>query len=121
MNLLIQELKQCKLLNLKITFELACNICCGISFIVFEEYTNCIMNKELLKAIKILLDLFNKGYSIIDIFDGYYLFIKKYDKIEEELKYKIIKYICKYIAIFYNIHEDEIELSFFTNNLMTLF
>ena len=67
------------------------------------------------------MDLYNKGYSIIDIFDRYFIFIKKYDNIDEESKYKIIKYICKYISIFYNIHEDEIELSFFTNNIIELF
>ena len=26
--------------------------------------------------------------------------------------------MCKYISIFHNIHEDEIELSLFTNNLI---
>ena len=38
----------------------------------------------------------------------------------EHQKYKIIPYVCKYITIFHNIHEDEIELSFFTNNIVKL-
>ena len=38
----------------------------------------------------------------------------------EDEKYKIIPYICKYITIFHNIHEDEIELALFTNNLITI-
>ena len=120
LKLLIQYLQKCKLINKPITIELASNICCGISFVIFEKYTKCILNKELVNAIDILLELYNKGYSIIDILDGYFLFIKKYENIEEELKYKIIKYICKYISIFYNIHEDEIELSFFSNNLISV-
>jgi len=28
--------------------------------------------------------------------------------------------LCKYISIFHNIHEDEIELALFTNNLFQL-
>jgi len=121
LKLLIQYLHKCKLMNMNITLELASNICCGISFMIFEKYTKYVMEKQLGKAIDVLLELYNKGYSIIDIFDGYFLFIKKYNEIKEEQKYEIIKYICKYISIFYNIHEDEIELSFFTNNLVGLF
>ena len=40
--------------------------------------------------------------------------------LKEEAKYEIIKLICKYIIIFYNIHEEEIELAIFTNNLIQL-
>ena len=119
--LLIQYMHKCKLINKHITYQLATDVCCGISFFTFEKYTNYVKERKLGEAIDILLDLYNKGYSIIDIFDGYFLFIKKYDNIDEESKYKIIKYICKYISIFYNIHEDEIELSFFTNNIIELF
>ena len=119
--LLIQYMHKCKLINRPITFQLATDVCCGISFFVFEKYTKYVKEKKLGEAIDILLGLYNKGYSIIDIFDGYFFFIKKYDNIDEELKYKIIKYICKYISIFYNIHEDEIELTFFTNNIIELF
>lgn len=121
LKLLIQYLHKCKLMNRNITLDLASNICCGISFMIFEKYTKYVIEKQLGKAIDVLLELYNKGYSIIDIFDGYFLFIKKYNEIKEEQKYEIIKYICKYISIFYNIHEDEIELSFFTNNLVELF
>jgi len=57
----------------------------------------------------------------MDILDTYFTFIKKTTIINEDIKYKIIPIICKYISIFYNIHEDEIELSLFTNNLIELF
>jgi hypothetical protein len=46
------------------------------------------------------------------------LFIKSTNMLTEEEKYKIIPLLCKYITIFHNIHEDEIELSIFTNNLI---
>ena len=59
-------------------------------------------------------------YSVIDILDNLYLFIKINEKLNENEKYNIIKIISKYIVIFYNFHEDEIELSFLTYDLISL-
>ena len=56
----------------------------------------------------------------MDILDTYFLFIKCTDILIEEQKYEIIKLLCKYIVIFYNIHEDEIELAIFTKNLINI-
>ena len=57
----------------------------------------------------------------MDILDNYFEYIKFIDFLSENLKYMITKLIMKYISIFHNIHEDEIELSLFTNNLIILF
>jgi len=57
----------------------------------------------------------------MDILDNYFLFIKVTNNLSEDEKYKIIPFICKYITIFHNIHEDEIELALFTNNLIQAF
>ncbi len=54
----------------------------------------------------------------MDILDNYFYFIKITNIIPENIKYKIIKIICKYISIFHNIHEYDIELAFFTNELI---
>jgi len=56
----------------------------------------------------------------MDILDNYFLYIKITDIINEEEKYLIISLICKYITIFNNIHENEIEVSLFTNNLIDI-
>jgi hypothetical protein len=56
----------------------------------------------------------------MDILDNYFIFVKNTAILTEEQKYKIIPFICKYISIFHNIHEDEIELSLFTNNLINI-
>jgi hypothetical protein len=53
----------------------------------------------------------------MDILDNYFLFVKNTEIISEDEKYEVIPYICKYITVFHNIHEDEIELALFTNNL----
>ena len=118
--ILINYMEKFKLLNQKITLNLAVQLCSNISFLTFEDYTKCILNSELLNAIKIIYELCDKGYSVMDILDNYFIFIKTTNILSEEQKYKIIPYLCKYITIFHNIHEDEIELSLFTNNLIKI-
>jgi DNA polymerase III gamma/tau subunit len=118
--ILLNYLEKFKILDQPITYELANNICTNISFVIFNNYTNYIINNELTKAIDTLYNLFDKGYSVMDIYDNYLLFIKSTTLINETQKYEIIKLLCKYITIFHNIHEDEIELALFTNNLYQL-
>jgi hypothetical protein len=57
----------------------------------------------------------------MDILDNYFIYIKLTNSIDEDLKFEIIKIICTYITIFHIVHEDEIELSLFTNNIISLF
>jgi len=114
--ILINYMEKFKLFDEPITLNLAIKTCTNISFITFEEYTNCLKNGYLSQAIKIIYDIYDKGYSVMDILDNYFLFIKNCHLLTEHEKYIITPYICKYITIFHNIHEDEIELSLFTNN-----
>jgi DNA polymerase III delta prime subunit len=119
--ILLNYMEKFKLLNQKITYELAVQLCTNISFLTFEEYNTLLKNKKLDEAIKLIYKIYDKGYSVMDILDSYFLFIKSTKNITEEQKYNIIPFICKYITIFHNIHEDEIELALFTNNLIKLF
>jgi replication factor C subunit 2/4 len=119
--ILINYMEKFKLLNEPVNIQNASNICTNISYLLFEEYTTCIKNGQLKQAIKILYDLYDKGYSVIDILDNYFLFIKITTCICETEKYDIIPLICKYITVFNNIHEDEIELALFSNNMYNLF
>jgi DNA polymerase III delta prime subunit len=118
--ILINYMEKFLLLKQTITFELANLLCSNISFLIFEEYTRYIINGELNKAIKLIYNLVDKGYSVMDILDNYFIFIKSTELLTEEQKYIIIPCICKYISIFHNIHEDEIELPLFTNNIIQL-
>jgi len=54
----------------------------------------------------------------MDILDNYFLFVKTTNLLTEDQKYVIIPHICKYITVFHNTHEDEIELALFSNNLI---
>ena len=116
--ILINYMEKFKLFNEKITLELATNSCTNISFFTLDEYTTLLKNGDLNKAIKLIYEIYDKGYSVMDILDNYFLFIKSTSNLTEEQKYNITPYICKYITIFHNIHEDEIELALFTNDLI---
>lgn len=119
--ILINYLEKIKLLEQHITLNDAQNICTNINFLLFDEYINFIKQSQLNNAIKLLYNIFDKGYSVIDILDNLFIYIKITNLITEEYKYEIISIICKYIIIFHNIHEHEIELALLTNNLYKLF
>jgi DNA polymerase III delta prime subunit len=119
--ILINYLEKSKILNTRIDLAIAKQLCTNISFHIFEEYTTSLTNKDLDTCIKILYSLYDQGYSVMDILDNYFLFVKSTPLIDETNKYKITKILCKYMTIFHNIHEDEIELALFTNNLVELF
>ena len=118
--IMFNYMEKFKLLNQEIDLNLATSVCTNISFFIFEEYTKFLKNSNLNEAIKILYDIYDKGYSVMDILDNYFLFVKITNSLTETQKYEIIPNICKYITIFHNIHEDEIELALFTNNLVNI-
>jgi DNA polymerase III delta prime subunit len=114
---LINYLEKFKLLDQSITLELATNVCTNISFLLFEEYLQLVLGGKIHDAILLLFGIYDKGYSVMDILDNLFLFVKTTTLLNDQQKYSIIPLICKYITIFHNIHEDEIELALFTNNL----
>lgn len=95
-------------------------ICSTISFQEFETYIDRLTNSNLSGAIDVLYSIHDYGYSVIDILDYFFAFIKITKTMDDEIKYKIIPFLCKYITVFHNVHEDGIELALFTNNLFEL-
>jgi DNA polymerase III delta prime subunit len=120
--ILINYLEKFKLLSKEINLDIATSVCTNIAFQEFAMYTKyCKIDYDLLSAINLLYNLFDKGYSVMDILDNYFLFTKTTDLLNEKEKYIIISLICKYITMFHVIHENEIELAHFTNNLISFF
>ncbi len=117
---LINYLEKMYILGEPITIELCKNICSNISFHEFEKYVEHLKQNELTDAIQLLYNIHDYGYSVIDILDYFFSFIKLTNVLDEETKYRIIPFLCKYITIFHNVHEDCIELALFTNNLATI-
>jgi len=121
--ILINYMEKFKIIHLPISLELANQLCTNISFSVFDEYTaDCLRaSTPVAQCISHLHALHDQGYSVMDILDNYFIFIKNTQLINETMQYQTIAIICKYISIFHNIHEDEIELALFTNNLRQMF
>ena len=118
--ILINYMEKFKLLQQPIDMQLAINLCTNISFKLFSEYTNLLKSNNLQQAIILLYSVYDRGYSVMDILDNYFLFIKFTDELNENQKYEVIPLLCKYITIFNNIHEDEVELALFSNNLFNV-
>ena len=117
---LINYLEKIYILGKPINIELCKNICSNISFQQFTAYIEKLQKKNLSGAIDILYSIHDYGYSVIDILDYFFTFIKITQLIDEETKYRIIPFLCKYITVFHNVHEDCIELALFTNNIYAL-
>jgi DNA polymerase III delta prime subunit len=114
---LINYLEKIYILKEPIHLELCKKVCSTISFHHFETYVTYLKEDKIIDAIDILYHIYDYGYSVIDILDYFFTFIKLTDILEEETKYRVIPYLCKYITIFHNLHEDCIELALFTNNI----
>jgi DNA polymerase III delta subunit len=75
-------------------------------------------NGSIKESMDYILNLIDKGYSIIDILENFLYYIKyNNSSICEENKFLIIKNIIKYINNYFTIEEDNIEIIFFINNL----
>jgi hypothetical protein len=109
------------ILKQHVDLELCKKLCSNISFQQFDVYFEKLRGGDLVGAIDILYRIHDYGYSVIDILDYFFTFVKTTPDLDETTKYKIIPHLCKYITIFHNIHEDEIELALFTNSIFPIF
>jgi DNA polymerase III gamma/tau subunit len=115
--ILINYLEKIYLYGSSVNYEICIKICSTISVKKFEEYISCLKENNIGKAIHIMYEIAEYGYSVIDILDYFFIFIKMTTCLSETDKYKIIPFLCKYITTFNKVHEDTIELALFTNNL----
>lgn len=119
--ILLNYLEKIKLYGMPITMENVKDICTNISYNDFDIYTRgWYTNRDLSLAIDAIYRIHAKGYSVMDILDSYFSYVKVNEFMGEKIKYEVIKKICEYISIFHRKHEDEIELSFFTLDLTGL-
>ena len=87
----------------------------GEKYIFLLRENGCYGN--LIEATKILYQIHDYGYSVIDILDYFFTFVKNTEILSEKEKYCIIPCLCKYITIFYNTHENVIELALFSKSI----
>jgi DNA polymerase III delta prime subunit len=95
-------------------------LCSTISFHQFELYVNSLIDGNLTESIRIIYSLYDYGYSVIDILEYFFEFVKTTSLIREDVKYKVVPHICDSISVFHNTHENGIELAIFTNKIKTI-
>ena len=117
----INHLEKMWILDCPIVIGVCKDLCFNIPYGLFEEYIACrsmVADDGLKNAIAILYKINRElGYSVIDILDEFFIFVKMTDLLTEEMRYKMIPIICEYIMHFHLIHEESIELALFTRKL----
>ena len=117
----IYLLEYAKTENDPLTMEMCKRLCSNISFQLFEDYIVFLKKGKLVSAIHILYTIHDYGYSVIDIFDYFFSFVKSTNLLTEDEKYLIIPYLCNYITFFHSIHENVIELALATSDIYRIF
>jgi len=112
-NNILCYLEKFKLYNGPIKLKIATNMCTNIDFTLFDELIDLIILEFIDDAIILCRNIYSKGNSVMDVLDSFYIYIKNTSKISENSKYQVIPVLCKYITIFNNMNEDEIELTLF--------
>ena len=99
--ILINYLEKFKLLDSVIDLDIAKQTCTNIGFHFFDKYTNYALNKNRLESIKLIYDLFDKGYSVMDIYDNYFLYVKNTTLLTETIKYEVntLQYFIIYMKM----------------------
>jgi DNA polymerase III delta prime subunit len=95
-------------------------LCTNINIDDLDSFIFCARSNQLLESREILHSIHDDGYSVVDIFDFLFYYIKQSTHVNEDEKYKLIIIISKYITVINNIHENKIELDLFTNEIMDI-
>jgi DNA polymerase III delta prime subunit len=117
---LLNQLEKMFILGRFIDLSLCKMVCSEINYNSFEIYIQYLRDKKLHKAIKIIYDISSLGYSVVDIYDYLFTFVKGTTLLTESEKYLLIPLFCDYITIFHSVHEDPIELALFTNKIFIM-
>ena len=86
----------------------------------FQTYLKLLQQGDLRGSIQVMYSILQNGYSVVDIFDYFFQFIKNCLELNETHKYEIVKWLCHYITIVRNIHEENLELALFTNRVFSI-
>ena len=104
-----------------IDLETCKQLCSNISMRPFEDFIKYIRQQNISDSLALFYNYYDHGYSVIDILEFFFCFIKQTPLLEQLEKYKITKILCKYITIFHVDQEDPIELALFVNDVANVF
>ena len=89
-----------------------------IDYTIFTNYFYLVQSGDIKQSISLLMQLFDKGNSLIDIYHSLYEYVKLH---YDENKYVIIEQLCLYIQYIYDGFDNKVMLMFFTNDLISIY
>ena len=99
--ILLTYIEKFYLLNKVITLEECKKNLTNINYNLLASYTkNIFIEKKITNSLIEIQSILKKGYSVIDILNEYYYFIKITNILNETLKYNVITIICKYLGFY---------------------
>ena len=117
-------LEKCMLLQsggVAITSDIIKQCCTLINFNMLKQYFEFCKAGDIMGGYNHLLKIVDNGHSVLDILNEIYTYIKASDFLCEEEKYKCCKIVSQYIVVFIIIHEEELELLLFTQEIVDIF
>ena len=118
---LINYLEKMLILNKHIDIEIANSLCTDIPCDLYDTYLGHCRMQNLPGALTLLNDLHQEGFSVMDILNAFFIYMKSKPVCDDEQFYKIMPLLCKHIIAFTDIHEHPIELAFFTASVLKIF
>lgn len=117
---IINILEKFILYNDKINEDNINNFLYFINNKIFYNFTNYCLDNNFNDALLCLLDIYNNGYSLIDIYESYSNYIKNTFDFKENIKFKIIDILIDFIISYHNINENKLEIYFFVNKIINI-
>jgi replication factor C subunit 3/5 len=104
--------------NIEYDRDLVVKICSTISDDIFEEYFQHILAKDINTALIRMNEVIERGYSVIDIIEYMYDFVKRTDMLSDNYKYTCIRNISEFKKTIKESMEDKIEMLILIGQIM---
>jgi len=115
MRTLLNCLEKIRLLGKGLTQDVV-DACSTLDARVLAQFNAAVEACDEYGAMDIVLAIHRDGFSVMDILDAYFAFVKQ-SGLPDTRKYAIVRVIAKYIAIFNQVHEHAVELIFCVHDL----
>jgi DNA polymerase III delta prime subunit len=118
-SIIINNLKCLTLFKMPITLQLTVGACEIIQTNTFANYFEYIKKGQLKEADNVLMSIYSKCVSLVDMVEFLYRYIKKCDetRINNNTKLNLIKIVSKYKLLLNILHEKKIEIYFITRDI----
>lgn len=115
----ISYLEKAGLLGGDVTLGIAEAMCTDISWKEFETYISYVGEGKTMLATKLLYDIHDQGFSVMDILDNFFCFLKQTSILDQDTIYAMVPIVCKYLMRLHDTHSHITELAFFTCGLVS--